>query len=407
MRTGVNYREALALALAGMQALDVESLPMASALGRTIADDLMAPFALPGFANAAMDGFAIRAQDLAIAGERGLLVTAGIFAGDTAHRRLEPGTAMKIMTGALMPDGADTVAIRENARIEDGIVHIEGHVGPGANVRSADDDCAAGDLILPAGTVLDAHGLGILASFGFENVQVRRRPRVAILVTGDELRQPGESLRPGLRYDSNGAQLAAAATIAGAEVVARTHCADDAEALALTIRRLSDSCDVLLTSGGVSVGEADLLPDVIGRIGEIVFRKVRIKPGMPVLYASVGKCRVFALPGNAVSCGVAFHVLVRPVLAAMLGRVGHDEADFQARLGSEWRKNHSRLEFLRVRLSGDGQGGFVAMPFRHQGSGALSVLARANALAVLAEGARDYAAGEVVEVLPLPSFPSN
>ncbi len=392
----IDYATALekALALAGRLASETVALTQAS--GRISAIEVLAPMDLPGFANAAMDGYALRAGDLA--GVSQLPVADTILAGDTRRYRLAPATAMAIMTGAPMPAGADTVVIRENTERMEGCVRIHGDVVSGANVRPGDDDCAAGARVLAAGQSLDAGVIAWLAALGISSVSVVRRPRVAILVTGDELVPAGQPLAFGQRYESNGALLRELALAAGAEVLTVAAVADDPAQLRERLAELAGGADLLLTSGGVSAGDADHLPAAIADLGETVFHKVRIKPGMPVLCGRIAGAVVMALPGNPVSVGVTFLMLVRPLLDKLLGRVAPDGIEASARLSSGWHKRHQRLEFLRVHLWLDADGRLVAEPFRHQGSGALSVLAQSDGLAILAEPAREYLPGDRVRV---------
>lgn len=399
MRTRLSYDEALAVALDDSGRLQAEAVHLSVACGRVAAANMTAPFALPGFANSAMDGFAVRGVDLAIAARDGLPVSATVLAGDTAQYTLLPGTAMAIMTGAPMPHGADTVVIREQARCEGGRVWLPGDARVGGNVRPADDDCRADEPVLAAGEVLTPARVALLASFGLTTVEVVRQPRVAILTTGDELVAPGCPLGFGQRYDSNGPLLAGLVAAAGARVIFIEHCGDDPAALSDTLRRLSESdIDLLITCGGVSAGEADHLPGVIAELGEVIFWKLRMKPGMPALYGRIGDAQVFALPGNPVSVGVTFEVLVRPVIDRLLGRPEVGPTPFRARLSCDWNKHHPRLEFVRCTLSPDAAGTWAATPLAHQGSGALSALAAADALIRLDEGPREYRAGDLVQM---------
>lgn len=407
MRTNLSYREALSIARSVHGPLGGESLPLDRAHGRRCAADFVAPFDLPGFANAAMDGYAVRGEDLAGEGEgeddreKRFKLVARILAGDTSQHELAPGQAAAIMTGAMLPRHADTVVIRENARVEGEDVWLPADARRGAHVRAADDDCAQGNDILHRSDVLTAARLAQLAAFGIEDIEVIKRPRVAILVTGDELISPGRPLLSGQRYDSNGILLATMAEAGGAHVVACERCGDNPEALGDVVHRLSAACDMLVTSGGVSAGDADHLPAVVARLGDIAFWKARIKPGMPVLCGRIDECVVFALPGNPVSAGVTFQVLAQPALDAMQSLPASEATGTRARLAVNWRKTHARLEFLRVRLECDAFGGLIATPFDRQGSGTLSVLAHADALALLPEGPGDFDAGTVVEVLDI------
>lgn len=400
MRTGLSYDEALAASLAAGRRLDSERVPLADACGRIAAAAVQAPFALPGFDNAAMDGYAVRAADLAQAAGEGLPVTGTILAGDTHEYLLAPHTAMGIMTGAPLPRGADTVVVQEQARREGDRVWLPAAVRPGANVRPADDDWAAGATILAVGELLTPARVAVLSGFGLSGVEVVRRPCVAILTTGDELVPPGRPRGHGQRHDSNGPLLAGCTMAAGARVLAVRHCGDDPDALVRQMQALSADADLLLTCGGVSMGAADFLPNALGRIGEVYYWKVRMKPGMPVLFGRIGHTYVFALPGNPVSAGVTFQVLALPLLWRLLGRA--PAPSLRVRPATPWRKTHARLEFLRVTLAQDAEGCWRATPVPHQGSGALGMLAAAHALVRLDEGEREYGPDDVLEAQWLP-----
>lgn len=399
MAEQVSYDHALARSLALAQVLPAQEVPLAEGLGRIAAATVRAPFALPGFANSAMDGYAVRIADLSVDGPTRLPVRDQILAGDVRPRTLPAASAMAIMTGATMPEGADTVVIHERCQVADGEVLVPAGVKAGANVRPADDDCAAGHTLIRQGQVLDAGHLSLLAAFGRRSVAVRTRPRVAVLVTGDELVPPGQPLQTGQRHDSNGPLLAGLVAEAGADLVALEHCGDDRAMLRQQLLALAGQADMLITSGGVSAGVADLLPGLIAELGTLAYWKVAMKPGMPVLCARIGNAVVFGLPGNPVSAGVTFQVLARPVLAAMLGRDGNGLIEGHACLAEAWHKHHRRLEFLRCRVVIGQDGCLLATPFAHQGSGALSVLAQADGLLVLPEGPMDLEAGRVLPLL--------
>ncbi len=402
MQTPVSYDDALAMVVSGVERLDSTDVSLHDALGRIAARDRHAPFALPGFANAAMDGFAVRGADLPLAADSGLPLVATILAGDTREYAMAPGTAMAIMTGAPMPQGADTVVIQEHARREQDRVWLPADARAGANVRAADDDCQSGTRFLSAGDVINPVRMAVLASFGLTRVEVVNRPRVVVLTTGDELVEPGQPLAHGQRYDSNGPLLAGLLADAGADVIAVRHSGDDPDRLRQQIEEAcADDTDLLLTCGGVSAGEADHLPAIIAALGVVTFWKIRMKPGMPALCGRIGQTRVLALPGNPVSVGVTCEVLVRPLLYRLLGRPA--PSLFKVRMATSLRKRHPRLEFLRATLVQHGDGSWLAEPLGHQGSGALTMLAAADALIRLEEGEREYQPGDVVQALRLPS----
>lgn len=401
MRTRLSFDEAQGLVLSDVLRLPGETIALDAALGRIVDVDMYARFALPGFANAAMDGYALSAADLERAAIQGLPVSGTILAGDTREYVLRDGSAFAIMTGAPMPLGADTVVIQEQARREGDQVWLPADARPGANVRPADDDCAEGARVAAAGETLTPARIAVLASAGFPEVDVVRRPRVAVLATGDELVPPERPLGHGQRYDSNGPLLRGLVTDAGADIVEVRCCGDCPEQLRRALQDfVAREVDLILTCGGVSAGAADHLPATIAAVGEIVFWKVRMKPGMPVLYGRIGTTRVLALPGNPVSVGVTFELLARPLLDRLLGR--SSAATFPVRMAVGLRKNHARMEFLRVTLENDKEGRWLATPLEHQGSGALTSLASAQALVRLEEGQREYQPGDVVQASRLP-----
>ena len=403
LKTSIGYEEALALALATARTVETETIALDDALGRVAAAGMTAPFDLPGFANSAMDGYAVRGADLPAVpvGETAFVLRGQLLAGDVTTRPLRAGEAVAIMTGAMMPPGADTVVIREHTRVDGDRVYLRTGTRVGANVRAHDDDVSAGQAVLARGERLSPARLAVLASFGLREITVHRRVRAAVLTTGDELVAPGQPLPPGHRYDSNGILLANLLAGAGVDCVARDTCKDDPQQLHAMLARLSSQADIVLTSGGVSAGVADHLPQVISAFGSIMFWKVRMKPGMPVLCAQLGSSLVFGLPGNPVSAGVVFRTLVQPVLDVLAGAEPASRNEGWAVLSQPWSKTHGRLEFLRVRVECASDCTWQATPLPHQGSGALSRLADANALAILPEGAREWRAGEQVEIIRL------
>jgi len=349
-----------------------------------------------------MDGYALRAADLPSTGERRLPLIGCQLAGTAPAPAVAPGTCVRITTGAPLPAGADTVVIQERVRLAGDAVIVSAGTAAGANVRAVGEDFAAGAEVLPAARVLDAGALALLASFGVLEVSVHRRPRVAILTTGDELVPAAAVPGFGQLRDSNGPMLVALARASGAEVVAVRHVGDDAQATELALRELAAVADVLLTSGGASVGDADLLPQLAQRHGRVHFWKVRIKPGMPVLGAEIESALWFALPGNPVSTAATFVTLVRPALQHLGGR--EPSSMLYAVLAHAVLKPHERTEFLRgsLRCGADARLEFTA--HARQGSAQLSGLAASTALGLIPETARELAAGSVIEVLLLPEL---
>lgn len=403
--TGLSLAEAQAriASVAVDHAVGDESIALESTLGRVLAEDIVAPFDVPGFANSAMDGYALRGADLDANGETRLRLIGAILAGGSEAPRVEPGTCVRITTGAPLPRGADTVAMKEDTRVDGADVVIGPGTQPGANARPAGEDYRAGDHALNAGTVLTPAQLGAIASFGRGRVVVARRPRAVLLTTGDELVSPGNTLGFGQIHDSNRYSLGALLEQHGVELLRHERLRDDPPALRAALVRAANDADIVVTSGGVSAGEADYLPGLLAEIGRVHLWKVRIKPGMPFLFGGIGRALVFSLPGNPVSGVATFLAFVRPALATMT-RQRAGAAKLRARLTQAVRKTHSRTEFLRAALACDESGTLHATPLRKQGSGQLRGAAEADALIVLPEAAQEYAAGAVVEVLPLPGW---
>lgn len=376
-----------------------ESVQLDATQDRVLAEDVHAPHDLPPFANSAMDGFALCGADLPEENERAFELTADVFAGATSAPRVENGQCVRITTGAPLPPGADTVVIKENVRVEGNQVFVKSGEKPGANVRAAGEDFAQGDLALEAGTRLRAAQLGVLAALGVDSVQVRRRPRVAVIVTGDELAPAGQPLGFGQIHESNGLLISTLLREAGAEAVSRVCVRDNPDALRAALLDAATDADLIVSSGGVSAGEADHLPSLLRQLGEIHFHKVRIKPGMPILFGALGASLYFGLPGNPVSAAVTFQAFVRFALRAMLGESGLPQAR-RARLAEPVHKKHARAELMRCTLSCDSDGVLWATPHAKQGSGMLRGLVESNALVLLPEDAHELGRGAVIIVWP-------
>ncbi len=406
--TGLGLAEAQSriVEIASKYKLGAESILLESALGRVLANDVIAPFDVPGFVNSAMDGYAVRGADLSAQGDTHLRLIGVVLAGGAAAPDVLPRTCVRITTGAPLPNGADTVVIKENTHVSaDGdTVIIAAGTLTGANVRPAGEDYAAGDFALERGNVLTPARLGALASFGQTQIEVGRRPRVVLLTTGDELFAPGSPLGFGGIYDSNRYSLGALIEQHGTQLLRHERLRDDPAVLRDALLRAGRDADIVVSSGGVSAGEADYLPRLLAEVGKVYFWKVRIKPGLPFLCGGIGSALVFSLPGNPVSGIATFLTLVRPAVDALTGR--HTQApQLRARLALAVQKRHARTEFMRASLQCDESGTLLATPLRKQGSGMLRGVAEASALIVLPEPAREYAAGTVVDVLPLPGWP--
>ena len=386
---------ALELVLARAQPLDSETVAVAAASGRVLALDARAAVDLPPFDSSAMDGYAVRAADtpgeLAVAGQS----AAGLPAGAPLAR----GAAAVISTGAVVPDGADAVVPIERTSLEGSTVTVEG-VAAGAHVRPRGGDAHAGDLVVEGGTRLGPPQIGALAAAGAATVTCARRPRVALLATGTELRVPGTELRPGEIYESNTVLLAAQAVTAGATADVLDSVEDDPDATREALKRAL-AADVVITSGGVSVGPHDLVRAALADLGaEEVFWRVAVRPGKPVAFSVRGRTLVFGLPGNPVSALVGFELFVRPALLALQGAREPRPLYLPARLAAAVRQNADRDELLRARLRMDADGALV-QPLGGQESHMIVRAASADALVLVPRGTGELAAGARVRYLPI------
>jgi molybdopterin molybdotransferase len=393
--------EHLAEVLQVVQPLAPLEVGLLDAHGCVLAEDVVAPAPLPGFDNSAMDGYAVRAADVAQV-PCVLPVVGDVPAGPASPLRVQPGLCVRIMTGALLPPGADTVVPVEHTDGGIAQVRIDRLPTPGQHVRRAGEDVRAGELVLPVGTHLGAAQVGLAAAIGRARLLVRPRPRVVVLSTGDELVEPGATLLPGQIYDSNSVALTAACVEAGAIAYRVGILPDDGRRLLDALEDQLVRADLLLTSGGVSVGAYDVVKEVLSRLGTVGFHKVAMQPGMPQSFGVIGPDRVpvFGLPGNPVSALVSFEAFVRPALRRMLGAPVVTRPVVSAVTTEELRSPAGKRSFLRVRLEVR-DGAYVVVPVSGTGSHLVAGLARANALAVVPEDVEQVPAGAPVQVMML------
>jgi molybdopterin molybdotransferase len=397
----ISVEEALSRILAGIGGpIPAEEIPLTAGLGRVLAEDVTAGLTQPPVAVSAMDGYAVRAADVARVPAR-LTVIGVAPAGRPFHGSVRAGEAVRIFTGAPVPEGADAIVIQEDTDSEGTAVIVREGVPAGRFIRPAGLDFQAGSAGLTAGKQLTARDIGLAAAMNRPWLRVRRRPRVAILSTGDELVNPGETPEPGQIVSSNAFGLAAFVTAEGGEPLMLGISRDDPQQLLQSIEAAAGA-DLLLTSGGASVGEHDLIANALAAAGmKLDFWKIAMRPGKPLLFGRLNRMPVLGLPGNPVSSLVCSIVFLRPALAALLGRKDAMTAETTARLGRDLPENDRRQEYLRSELTMDPNHGLVATPFERQDSVMLSLLVRAGCLVVRPPHAAAARAGEAVRVLRL------
>ena len=387
--------EARAIVLANVRPLEPERVSIAEAGERVLAEPLIADVSLPPFPAATMDGFAVIHNDETV--ERRVLGSG--FAGDDPDIVVAPGTAAKIMTGAPVPKGADAVVQVENTTTSNGIMTIQQPVVRyGDNIRPIGADLQQGDLLIEAGTRLGPAEVGLLASLGHAEVLVGRRPRVAVISTGNELVAPDETPGPGQIRDSNRFSLAIAATRAGAEVVVNRHIRDEEDALREGMQAALDAADVVLTSGGVSMGDRDLVKALLGEIAVVHFQKLFMKPGKPLNFATVGEKLMFGLPGNPVSCLVGFQMFVRPALQVMQSAPPDAYPTVPVTIEHDIRPS-DRIEYQRAVVTTDADGRLVARNTGPQMSARLMSFVGSNAILVVQPRGEVYPAGSRLEAI--------
>jgi molybdopterin molybdotransferase len=413
----ISVEEALAYILKHFHALEAESVSMLDALDRVLAENIVAGMDVPPFNNSAMDGYAVRAEDVANAANDHavtLRVIGDVAAGHTAQRAVERGTAMRIMTGAPLPQGADAVVRFEETSEGAGArgagkhresVDILKPVQRGDNVRAAGEDIHVGEVVLPKGMIVRPAEIGVLASLGMKTVSVHRRPRVAILATGDELVTLDEPMTPGKIRNSNEYSNAAAVLKAGGVPIRLGIARDNIADLTAKIRAgLDADADLFLTSAGVSVGDYDMVKDVLNAEGEMHFWQVKMKPGKPLAFGVLrGNAEhrrdvpLLGLPGNPVSAMISFEIFARPAILTMLGKTRLARPSVRATLLEDVENSASRRNFIRVVVE-KRDGGYTARTTGEQGSGILTSVSRANGLLVIPEDVLLVRKGETVDI---------
>jgi molybdopterin molybdotransferase len=399
----IEYPEAVRLVLENVHLLSADDVPLAEASGLALAEDLVAKFDSPPFDNSAVDGYAVRSAD-AEAG-RIFRVVDEAPAGRPAAKSVGEGEAIKIFTGGVIPEGADAVVMVENTTGWGKEFELKKAAAPGQNVRRSGEDVREGDVILKEGTEVGPPEIALAATQGYGRLPVFRRPRVVVLSTGTELVEPGaRDLAPGEIYDSNSFALIAQAQEIGAEVHRISAASDDANLIRDAVREALRIADVVVTSGGVSVGEKDLVKGTMLELGvEQVFWGVKFKPGKPLFFGVKGGVRFFGLPGNPVSAMVCFELFVRPALMKMTGREDKRRPRIEVYFEEDVKNRFGRMHAMRVSLTRT-EKGWLARSVGAQGSGLVSSLTRADALALIGPETGGVRAGEPVEAIVLRDF---
>lgn len=378
-----------------------EMLALRGALGRILAEDVYSPFDVPAHTNSAVDGYAVRSVDLPKGGKIALRVVGTSWAGKPYAGTMGAGECVRIMTGAVIPEGADIVVMQEHVDAKDDAVEFESGYRAGDNVRAAGEDVARGAMLLRAGRQILPAELGLLASVGVAEVRVTRRLRVAFFSTGDELRSIGETLAPGQIYDSNRYTLYGMLTRLGADLIDMGVVRDDRDAVHAAFLEAAAHADAIITSGGVSVGEADFVKETLEALGQVGFWQISMKPGRPLAFGRVREAVFFGLPGNPVSVMVTYYLFVEPALRRMMGQTEIPiRATLKVRSASRFKKRPGRTEYQRAILERGADGELNVRATGDQGSGILRSMSSGNCFVVLPKDSGTVEPGTPVDVQP-------
>lgn len=406
----ISVEDARALVLSKVAPLDAETVPVLECAGRVAAADLSSDIDISPFAHSAMDGFALCAAQIAAASESSpveLDVVAEVAAGDTYEGAIEQGQCVRIMTGAPLPDAADSVVKYEIVGV------VEGDGGPGSrvsftaptkersNVREAGEEAKAGEVVVRAGELINSAGVGFLASCGVVEAPVYRRPRVAVIAIGSELIPATELPVAGKIRNSNSYALAACVQAAGGEAVMMPTCEDSLEALCAQVKAAAAEYDFVVTSGGASNGDFDYIKPCVSQLGELFMTTVNMRPGKAQTFGLVDGTPVFGLPGNPAAAYCGFEMLIRPALRKMQGYTNFERPRVVAKLARDTKKKDPRRIYLRATLTRDEAGGYVVTPAKNQSSGLFGVIQRSNCLAIMPEGLESRTAGAEIECILL------
>ena len=379
---------------------ETECVNIRAALGRILAENIISPINVPSGTNSAMDGYAVDGADIPSSGTAELTLIGTSFAGKPFLNPVHRGECVRIMTGAIMPQGADTVLMQEHVQRKDKSIIIDNTTRPGANVRKAGEDIAAGDNILGKGTKLTPADIGLIASLGIAEVRITRRLRVAFFSTGDELRSIGQQLESGQIYDSNRYTLHGMLSRLDVDIIDMGVIRDDRAELENGFAEAAEKADILITSGGVSVGEADYVKEILQKVGSVNFWKVAMKPGRPLAFGKINNTWFFGLPGNPVSVMVTFYQFVQPALCYLMGAREFETFTYKVLCKSKLKKRPGRIEYQRGILSRDNNGQLIVTKTGEQGSGILRSMAQANCFIILPMESGNVEPDTLVDVQP-------
>lgn len=378
---------------------ETEKISLMSSLGRILAENMIAPHNVPNHDNSAMDGYAFNAQDLAADGSTQFKVTGSVFAGNALVGEVQRGACIKIMTGGAIPAGIDTVIPQERVKITGDLIEIAEPIKQGANVRYAGEDLAQGQIVLPIGHMIKPADLGLIASLGVGEISVYRKLRVSFFSTGDELASIGSTLKQGQVFDSNRYTIFGMLSRLGVEIEDLGAIPDDPALLEKTLKQAVENSDVVITSGGVSVGEADFMKQLLQKLGQVLFWKIAMKPGRPLAYGKIGNAHYFGLPGNPVAVMVTFYQFVRQALLGLMGQPSPAVLPMlNAVCMTPIRKLKGRTEFQRGILFLADNGTWQVKTTGNQSSGVLSSMSQGNCFIVLGEEVGNVEAGSTVQV---------
>lgn len=379
---------------------DREEIPIQQALNRVLAEPVYSSIDVPPYTNSAMDGYALRGADIPASGEKQLKIAGSVLAGKPIVHAISPGECARIMTGAKMPDGTDTVIMQEHVSVHGDDIVISSKHRPGQNVRHAGEDIAQGQRVLDQGRRLTPADLGLLASLGIATVNVLRKVRVAFFSTGDELTPVGSLLKDGQIYDSNRYTLTAMLQRFGADIIDLGVVRDDRHSVEDAFTAASQRADIVITTGGVSVGDADYVKEMLEKLGKVNFWKIAMKPGRPLTFGTISNCFVFGLPGNPVSTMVTFYEFVLPALHKLQGEKNNETILLKLPCITPLRKIAGRVEYQRGIMEKNTLGELVVKSVGGQGSHLLSSMSKANCFIVLPLECENVEAGDIVTVQP-------